>query len=102
MKRDKHATNVIRLAAGIKPPPSPYYALDKTLENRIYESIYGYNIEELVAVAELLRLHHIEESDLKCLRDNFELAYRVVREESEQAINDALSVIKRKAGGDAT
>lgn len=50
------------------------------------DSIYGYKIEDLILVAETLRKEWVSPRDLMNYHDNLKLAFQVVREEHEKAI----------------
>ena len=50
------------------------------------DSIYGYKIDDLILAAETLRKEWVSPRDLMNYHDNLKLAFRVVREEHEKAI----------------
>lgn len=50
------------------------------------DSIYGYKIEDLILVAETLSKEWVTPRDLMNYHDNLKLAFKVVREEHEKAI----------------
>lgn len=50
------------------------------------DSIYGYKIDDLILAAETLRKELVSPRDLMNYHDNLKLAFEVVREEYEKAI----------------
>ena len=50
------------------------------------DSIYGYKIDDLILAAETLRKEWVSPRDLINYHDNLKLAFQVVREEHEKAI----------------
>lgn len=50
------------------------------------DSIYGYKIDDLILAAETLRKEWVNPRDLMNYHDNLKLAFKVVREEHEKAI----------------
>ena len=50
------------------------------------DSIYGYKIDDLILAAETLRKEWVSPRDLMNYHDNLKLAFQVVREEHEKAI----------------
>lgn len=50
------------------------------------DSIYGYKIEDLILVAETLSKEWVTPRDLANYHDNLKLAFKIVREEQEKAI----------------
>ena len=57
------------------------------------ESIYGYKIEDLILVAETLRKEWVSPRDLINYHDNLKLAFKIVREEHEKAIEKYIEEI---------
>lgn len=60
--------------------------------------LYGYPIEGLVIVAELLRRKHITESDLLEIRDNLKLAYQVIQEEQRERTKELFAQFHEECG----
>ena len=52
------------------------------------DSIYGYKIDDLILVAETLSKEWVSPRDLMNYHDNLKLAFKVVREEYEKAIEN--------------
>lgn len=50
------------------------------------DSIYGYKIEDLILAAETLSKEWVTPRDLANYHDNLKLAFKIVREEQEKAI----------------
>ena len=50
------------------------------------DSIYGYNIDDLILAAETLSKEWVSPRDLMNYHENLKLAFKVVREEHEKAI----------------
>ncbi len=50
------------------------------------DSIYGYKIDDLILVAETLSKEWVHPRDLANYHENLKLAFKIVREEQEKAI----------------
>jgi hypothetical protein len=61
-------------------------AINEVLNAPTIDSIYGYKIDDLVLAAETLSKEWVHPRDLANYHDNLKLAFNIVREEQEKAI----------------
>lgn len=61
-------------------------AMQEVLNAPTIDSIYGYKIEDLILAAETLSKERVHPRDLANYHENLKLAFNIVREEQEKAI----------------
>lgn len=63
-------------------------------------TVYGYDVDDLIFVAELMRKHNVSPDELHELKDNFAFAFQIAwdeyNERSQEALNNILENIKHE------
>lgn len=57
------------------------------------DRLRGYSVEELILIAELLHNNLISPSDLSNIKQNFSLAYEIVRKDVERSMKASIENI---------